>query len=129
MENIFVSHIEDCKWQQNKEFGNFRWKYLVDSSQNKSHGLSCGLVQIPVGEQLELHSHSPQEIYLIRFGEGTLLQNNFPKRKLRKDSIVYIPMHVPHGLKNTGRKPLEVIWIFPTDSWEEVKYIFDKTPV
>ncbi|MDG2356565.1 MAG: cupin domain-containing protein [Paracoccaceae bacterium] len=126
MEKIFVSHIKHCRWQQRLEFRNFRWKYLVDSSENNCHGLSCGLVEIPVGEELELHSHSPQEIYLIRSGEGLLLRGDLENKKLSKDSIVYIPGKQSHGLRNSGKVPLEVIWIFPTDCWEDVKYVFDK---
>ena len=46
--------------------------------------------------------------------------------KIYKDSFVYIPKNVEHGLKNTGEKDLELLWIFPTDCWEEVEYIFEK---
>ena len=125
MEEVFISNVRDREWKQREDVGNFRWKYLVDSSENNSHGLSCGLVQIPVGEELQLHSHSLQEIYLIRSGEGILLRRNLENQKVTKDSIVYIPGNHFHGLKNIGRKPLEVIWIFPTDCWEDVKYVFD----
>ena len=45
---------------------------------------------------------------------------------LEKDSIVYIPGKQSHGLRNSGKVPLEVIWIFPTDCWEDVKYVFDE---
>ena len=84
------------------------------------------MVEIPVGEELELHSHSPQEIYLIRSGEGLLLRGDMENKKLSKDSIVYIPKKQSHGLRNSGKVPLEVIWIFPTDCWEDVKYVFDE---
>ena len=126
MKKIFVSHIEDCRWEQKTGFENYRWKYLVDSSKNKSHGLSCGLIEIPVGAELELHSHSVQEIYIVRSGEGLLLRRGSKEKKLLKDSIVYIPENQFHGLRNLGKIPLEVIWIFPRDCWEEISYIFHK---
>ena len=126
MEEMICLNIDDCKWQRREDVGKFRWKYLVDSSQIKSHGISCGLVQIPVGEEIELHSHFPQEIYLIRSGEAMLLKKDGKDEKIRKDSVVYIPKNHPHGIRNIGSKPLEVIWIFPTDCWEEIKYIFEK---
>ena len=126
METIFISHVEDCNWQQKEDFKDLRWKYFVDSSQSNSHGLSCGIIQIPVRAELKLHFHIPQEIYIIRAGEGLLLGDDKNNQRVAKDSIVYIPRNYLHGLRNIGMIPLEVIWIFPTDCWEEVKYVFDK---
>ena len=124
-EKIVVSHLRDHPWNQNKDQGKFRWKYMADSTQMKSHGLSCGVLVLPPGEVLPLHYHSPQEIYIIRRGEGLLL-SSLHTRKVFKDSFVYIPQNFEHGLKNTGKKDLELRWIFPTDCWEEVEYVFKK---
>ena len=126
MEKMIVSHLNKCKWQQRKEHGNFRWKYLADSTQIKSHGLSCGILVLPPGEELELHHHYPQEIYVIREGEGVILRHDQEPENVIKDSFVYIPKDHPHGLRNTGNKNLELLWVFPTDCWEEVEYIFEK---
>ena len=116
--------MRDQAWNENKDQGNFKWKYMADSTQMISHGLSCGLLVLPPGEEL-LHHHSPQEIYIIRQGEGLLL-SSLSSKKVCKDSFVYIPKNVDHGLKNTGMEDLEILWIFPTDCWEEVEYIFQK---
>ena len=124
-EKIVVSHLEEQTWSQNKNQGKFRWKYMVDSTLMKCHGLSCGVLVLPPGEELPLHCHSPQEIYIIRHGEGLLL-SSLNTKKVYKDSFVYIPKDVNHGLKNTGERDLEILWIFPTDCWEEVEYIFRK---
>ena len=124
-EKIVVSHLRNQAWIENKDQGKFRWKYMADSTQMKSHGLSCGVLVLPPGEELPLHYHSPQEIYIIRRGEGLLL-SPLNTRKVCKDSFVYIPQNVEHGLKNTGKVDLELLWIFPTDCWEEVEYIFKK---
>ena len=40
-EKIVVSHIEDQTWNKNKNKGKFRWKCMVDSTEMRSHGLSC----------------------------------------------------------------------------------------
>ena len=124
-EKIIVSDLRDLPWNENKDQGKFRWKYMADSTQMKSHGLSCGVLVLPPGEALPLHYHSPQEIYVIRRGEGLLL-SSLNTRKVCKDSFVYIPQNLEHGLKNTGKKDLELLWIFPTDCWEEVEYVFKK---
>ena len=124
-EKIVVSHLKDQAWNEDKEQGNLRWKYIADSTQLMSHGLSCGVLVLPPGESLPLHHHSPQEVYVIRQGEGLLL-SSLSSKKVYKDSFVYIPKNVDHGLKNTGKEDLEVLWIFPTDCWEDVEYIFQK---
>ena len=124
-ENIIVSHLKDQTWNENKNQGKLRWKYMTDSTQIPSHGLSCGLLVLPPREELPLHHHMPQEVYIIRKGEGLLLTN--PKSvKVYKDSFVYIPKNFIHGLRNTGKRNLELLWIFPTDCWEEVEYLFEK---
>ena len=124
-EKIVVSHLRDQPWNENKDQGKFRWKYMADSTQIQSHGLSCGVLVLPPGESLPLHCHLPQEIYIIRRGEGLLL-SSLNTRKVCKDSFVYIPQNFEHGLKNTGEEDLELLWIFPTDCWEEVEYVFKK---
>ena len=124
-EKIIISHLRDQTWNENADQGKFRWKYMVDSTQMNSHGLSCGILFLPPGEELPLHYHSPQEIYIIRRGEGLLLSSSNTK-KVHKDSFVYIPKNFEHGLKNTGEDDLELLWVFPTDCWEEVEYIFEK---
>ena len=75
--------------------------------------------------KIPLHCLSPQEIYIIRQGEGVLLSSSNAKR-VYKDSFVYIPKNIEHGLKNIGEEDLELLWIFPTDCWEEVEYVFKK---
>ena len=124
-EKIIVSHLREKACNENKAQGKFKWKYMVDSTQMISHGLSCGLLVLPPGKELPLHHHSPQEIYIIRQGEGVLLSSSNAKR-IYKDSFVYIPKYIEHGLRNTGREDLELLWIFPTDCWEEVEYVFEK---
>ena len=111
-EKIVVSHIEDQTWNKNKNQGTFKWKYMVDSTEMKSHGLSCGVLVLPPGEELPLHCHSPQEIYIIRQGEGLLL-SSLNTKKVCKDSFVYIPKNSKHGLKNTGKHDLEILCFPP----------------
>ena len=124
-EKIIVSHLSNHAWNEDQVQGKFKWKYMVDSTQMKSNGLSCGVLVLPPGEELPLHHHLPQEIYIIRRGEGLLL-SSLNTRKVCKDSFVYIPQNFEHGLKNTGKVDLELLWIFPTDCWEEVEYVFKK---
>ena len=124
-EKIVVSHLKNQPWNENKDQGKLKWKYIADSNQIASHGVSCGVLVLPPGEELPLHHHSPQEVYIIRKGEGLLLCSSNDK-KVSKDSFIYIPKNFKHGLKNIGEEDLELLWIFPTDCWDEVEYIFEK---
>ncbi len=78
-DKIVLSHLKDQAWNENKDQGKLRWKYMADSTQMKSHGLSCGVLVLPPGEKLPLHHHSPQEVYLVRKGEGLLLSSSTSK--------------------------------------------------
>ncbi|MEE2775098.1 MAG: cupin domain-containing protein [Pseudomonadota bacterium] len=124
MKTISVEQIGDCKWHESAQFPNIRWKYLVDSTKMRSHGVSCGIIEISIGAELTLHHHEPQEIYVIRAGEALLLQATEEPKKLLKDSVIYIPESCSHGVRNIGQTSLELLWIFPTNSWEEIDYMF-----
>ena len=43
-EKIVVSHLKDQAWNEDKDQGKLRWKYIADSTQLMSHGLSCGVL-------------------------------------------------------------------------------------
>lgn len=123
MEKIVTRHAGDGDWNRRDGAPDLRWKFLVDATEMDSHGLSTGIIEVAVGGELSLHHHQPQEIYIIRAGEGLLLQAGGKTKRLHKDSVVYIPQNEKHGLKNTGDVALEVLWIFPTDCWREIEYI------
>ena len=89
-----------------------------------SNGLSCGYLQIAAGAELPLHFHKEQEIYIITKGNAELLSGENATRSVRAGDTVYIPENSWHGIRNTGRTNIEFIWIFPTDSWQEVRYVF-----
>ena len=45
-------------------------------------------------------------------------------RAVTADDVVYIPPGEAHGLQNNGDVPLEIIWMFPIDSWKEIDYTY-----
>ena len=124
MENkIIVVREENQDWLKSEEQGELRWKLLVDSSIGSSSGLSLGLLKIKPNYELPLHHHNPNEIYLIKRGTGLLIKSK-TSIKLKTGDAVYIPKNAVHGIRNTGPTSLLLYWVFPTDSWEEVKYNF-----
>ena len=88
---------------------------------------SLAVARVKPSVTTQLHSlRNTKEIYIIRTGEGLFLGGDKNSQRVKKDSIVYIARNYLHGLRNVGMIPLELIWIFPTDCWEEVKYVFYK---
>ena len=120
---ILIVREENQGWLSSKEQGELRWKLLVDSSIGSSSGMSLGILKIKPNFELPLHHHSPNEIYLIKRGTGLLIKSN-TSIGVKTGNVVYIPQNAVHGIRNTGSTSLLLYWIFPTDSWEEVKYNF-----
>ena len=123
MNKLFLKNEKTDDWQQEQEHGELRWKLLIDSTIIKSSSVSVGLLKIKPMVELPLHYHRPNEVYIIKRGKGLLLELNTTKH-LTTGDIIFIPKNTAHGLKNTGSTPMLLYWIFPTDSWEEVKYNF-----
>jgi mannose-6-phosphate isomerase-like protein (cupin superfamily) len=131
LEKIFVSNVREAEWNRHTDEKiavganpDLRWCYLVDSTQNASHGVSVGCLVIPIDGELPAHTHTPQEVYLIKSGSGLLLMPGGKSKPVFENDFVYIPSIEKHGLRNTGDKPLEIIWIFPTDCWKDVDYLY-----
>ena len=65
-----------------------------------------------------------QEIYIIKTGIGLLL-GSAKDRQVSSDMTIYIPENEKHGLRNTGSETLSFYWIFPTDCWDQVEYLYN----
>ena len=122
---IFVKNLKSIsnqKWTTTDKYPGVRWKFLIDKDYNGSTGLSLGYAEIAPGGDLTLHYHSPDEIYVVTGGEGTLNKSG-ELEKIKKGDVVYIGGNEKHALKNDGKETLEFYWIFPTDRFLDVKYI------
>ena len=119
-----IRHLDDVAWETRPgRTDGVRWKLLIDADRGPSRGFSLGILQFPPGTTLAPHHHGPQEIYWIRDGHGELLIGG-EKQQVGPNSIVYIPENCVHGIANTGDTPLTLMWVFPTDTWGEVEYLF-----
>ena len=122
---IFVKNLKSIsnqKWTTADKYPGVRWKFLIDKDYNGSTGLSLGYAEIAPGGDLTLHYHSPDEIYVVTGGEGTLNKSG-ELEKIKKGDVVYIGGNEKHALKNDGKETLEFYWICPTDRFLDVKYI------
>ena len=101
-----------------------RWQFSVNAGATRSNGLSCGYLQVDPDAELPLHHHKEQEIYIITRGDAELLTGLTSSRVVTAGDTIYIPENSWHGIKNNSQSIFEFIWIFPTDTWQEVRYIF-----
>ena len=123
---IFVKNlalVSDQEWSSAEKYPGVRWKFLIDSDFDDSSGLSLGFAEIAPGGDLILHYHAPAEIYVVTNGKG-ILNKSGELEEIKKGDVVYIAENAKHALKNNGKENLEFYWIFPTDRFSEVEYLY-----
>lgn len=102
-----------------------RWKLIFSGRRTPTEALSFGLAEFPPGAVLPLHRHAPAEIYHVLDGEGRTEIEGVP-HELRAGISLFIPPNARHRTTNTGPGPLRFLFVFPTDSFEEITYHFDE---
>ena len=123
---IFVNNLKsasDQEWSSTEKYPGVRWKFLIDADFTKSSKLSLGFAEIAPGGNLILHYHSPAEIYVVTDGKGVLNKSG-EFEEIKKGDVVYIGENEKHALKNNGKEALKFYWIFPTDRFSEVEYLY-----
>ena len=123
---IFVNNLKsvsDQEWSTTEKYPGVRWKFLIDADFTGSSGLSLGFAEIAPGGDLILHYHLPAEIYVITDGTG-ILNKSGELEKIKKGDVVYIAGNAKHALKNDGKETLKFYWIFPTDRFAEIEYLY-----
>ena len=123
---IFVKNLEavsDQEWSKTDKYPGVRWKFLIDADFTGSSDLSLGFAEIEPGGDLVLHYHSPAEIYVVTDGVGTLNKSG-ELEEIKKGDVVYIKSDAKHALKNNGNQTLKFYWIFPTDRFSDVEYLY-----
>ena len=123
----YASHLDDCPWESKASDPTrtdvVRWKQMVSAGRRPSAGVSMGLLEFPVGTSIRLHHHTPPEIYYVKSGLAKLRLAE-TVQSLRAGGFAYIPGSAPHAIANIGQERMELIWVFPTDTWDEVEYLY-----
>ena len=123
---IFVNNLKsvsDQEWSSTEKYPGVRWKFLIDADFTESSGLSLGFAEIAPCCDFVLHYHAPSEIYVVNDGKG-ILNKSGKLEEIKKGDVVYIGKNEKHALKNEGKETLKFYWIFPTDRFSEVKYLY-----
>ncbi|MGI9390605.1 MAG: cupin domain-containing protein [Boseongicola sp.] len=118
-----IVQIDDVEWESTDENPGLRYKFLIDADHTPSHGFSMGVLEVAPGTILPPHTHAPQEIYLFHAGRGRVLLGD-ETHDVAPGTVVYVPENCRHGLENLGDEALGFTWIFPTDTWAEIAYVF-----
>jgi mannose-6-phosphate isomerase-like protein (cupin superfamily) len=120
-----VKNAEDCEWTyfegQEGRLDRLRWKILIGDDQSETKSLTYGIMELPEGRFLDAHFHADHEVYHVLEGVGVVLIDD-EVTGIGPGSVVYIPGNATHGIRNTGKERLVMIWIFPNDKWNEVEY-------
>ena len=68
--------------------------------------------------------------FLVAIDQGTtssraiLFSLSGKLEEIKKGDVVYIAENAKHALKNNGKETLKFYWIFPTDRFSEVEYLY-----
>lgn len=125
IEQLIALHDLDWdSWPDDARSKGLRWKIIQSDLPNGQGSTSLGLATMDVGGMLRRHRHKPLEIYHVISGVGRIIIDNV-KLPLRPGNSIFIPPNAWHESANTGSQPLEVLFIFPSSSFDEVVYEFD----
>ena len=97
------------------------WRTLTSSDRTPTRELTSGVCEIEPGGVLGLHRHPPLELYYFLAGSGvvTLGAEDHP---VSAGVTISIPGNTPHSIRNTGSTPLRLFYVFPVDSYSDVRY-------
>lgn len=88
-------------------------KYLrLLGGQPQTTGMRSGLVSLKPGEEIGEHStENREESLIILSGEAQIFCAGHPAFTASAASLVYIPPHTAHNVKNPGKGQLKYVYI------------------
>lgn len=102
-----------------------RWKLILSRGRTPTGAMTLGLAELPPGGVLPLHHHAPAELYHVLGGEGSAEVDGATHR-LAPGTSLFIPPNARHRTTSTGPETLRFLFVFPTDSFEEIVYHHDE---
>jgi mannose-6-phosphate isomerase-like protein (cupin superfamily) len=104
--------------------GNASWFTLFSSDMTPTTSMSAGIMEIPPnGGTLEPHHHPQAEIYFVAEGAGLLSINGIETR-ITTGMAAFISGHAEHSLRNDSSVTLRIFYVFATDCFADVVYLF-----
>lgn len=124
-ERAFLTSEAGVPWEHDPpnegDTAEIRWRTLVSADRTPTSGLSMGVFEVPPGAQLAPHHHAPQEVYYVVAGEAEVFVEG-AWRPARQGDVAYFPGGSVHGARNRGAAVCRIVWVFPVDDYEGVRY-------
>lgn len=80
--------------------------YLLASPRTtQAKHLTTTLVQIEPGGEQRVHTHPPEQVYLILEGSGAMSVGS-ETQDVGPGDCIFVPSDVPHGIRNGGQEVL-----------------------
>ena len=130
MPETTIRREADLEWEswddaELKARSDVRWKLLISGERTPSAELTVGIAQIAPGATLVGHRHAHAETYYITSGKGRMLIGGV-ECEIGPGTAIYIPLNAHHSCRCDSDTPLEFIFTFPCDRFEEVVYRIDE---
>lgn len=102
MENYKIIQPEERKWDPHPQLPGIEVAYLVSKREDKT-GITCALVHLPVGSQVDkhVHEHSDDIIYVLQ-GKAKMWIDGIGDVPLAAGTFLRIPKgvwHQPHDIE------------------------------
>ena len=125
-----VVHEADCELEgwDDAIRGTIVWRTLLSGDRTPTSQLTLGVTEVGRGQPYPFipHRHAQAEIYYVLSGEGVVSIDGI-EQPLRAGSSVFIPGNIWHGARNTGDDVLRLLYVFATDSFSDVEYVFQNS--
>jgi len=125
-----VIHENECAFEGGDEPapGRVRWRTLLSSDRTPTDTLTLGVAELDRGEARDFrpHRHAQPEAYYVLAGEGVVSLAG-TEHRVRPGTTVFIPGNIAHGARNTGSEVLRLLYVFPADSFGQIRYEFPET--
>jgi quercetin dioxygenase-like cupin family protein len=124
-ERAFLAHESAQPWEYDEpargDLLPVRWRTLVSADRTPTSGVSMGVFEVAPGARLAPHRHDPQEVYYVVAGEAEVLLDG-AWQPVRAGDVAYFPGGAVHGVRNGGASICRIVWAFPVDDYEDVRY-------
>lgn len=106
--NVADFPLQDAEYE-GKKTGQMAVLLDGETAANKTFQVGRFLLE-PGTQPHPPHTHVDEELMIVTRGQGEIYVGD-KTTPVRRGAVMYADPNVPHGIKNTGTRPLEFYWI------------------